>query len=76
MEHEAHIILSLPLCDFSYEGKLIWAYNNDGLFSIKSGYQLAEELTEMQVKGNFDAECSDRLIKATVVDKNLVFGCS
>lgn len=52
------MILSTPLCGLHHKDQLIWDYANNGLFTVKSDYWLAEELGRIQTKRQFEAECS------------------
>lgn len=41
---EAHTILSIPVSKFGCAYKLIWHYTTSGVYSVKSGYYIAQEL--------------------------------
>lgn len=43
---EAHIILSMPLSRSGCTNKLIWHYTKNGLYTVKSGYLIAQDLSQ------------------------------
>lgn len=41
---EARIILCMPLSHFGCSDRLNWHYTQDGIYSVKSGYLVAQEM--------------------------------
>ena len=52
LPHEADIIKSIPLSTHSPPGKLIWAATTNGLFSVRSAYRLAMEVSRSDTVGS------------------------
>ena len=54
MPKEAAIIKAIPLSLFNRDDTPYWPHNRDGVFSVRSGYQLLLDLaeTEMEVSSN------------------------
>lgn len=43
-EQEARHILDMPLSQFGCPNRLIWHYTRNGVYSVKSGYLVAQEM--------------------------------
>ncbi|KAL0008862.1 hypothetical protein SO802_010364 [Lithocarpus litseifolius] len=60
LPHEAEIILGIPLSSFPIEDRRVWSAIANGVFSVRSAYQVAQRLQESKDIGN----CSDSSVMA------------
>ena len=52
LPHEADTIKSIPLSTHLPPNKLIWAVTTNGLFSVRSAYRLAMEISQFDNAGS------------------------
>ena len=62
-DFEAAIIKNIPLCRSIQEDVLIWPFNLDGVYFVKSGYRFLQEATTLQQPRPFNTEVMKPLWK-------------
>ena len=55
-DFEATTIKNIPLCHSFQEDVLLWPFNLDGEYSVKSGYRFLQEANTLQQPGPSNAE--------------------
>ena len=55
-DFEAATIKNIPLCHSFQEDVLLWPFNPDGEYSVKSGYRFLQEANTLQQLGPSNAE--------------------
>ena len=55
-DFEAATIKNIPLCHSFQEDVLLWPFNPDGEYSVKSGYRFLQEANTLQEPGPSNAE--------------------
>ena len=55
-DFEAATIKNIPMCRSIQEDVLLWPFNPDGEYSVKSGYRFLQEANTLQQLGPSNAE--------------------